>query len=173
MNKKKYSSDFPDLESKLARVMDRLGVQRYQYDWTSSKNNASCFVEMEYQGRWYRFDNDRAKSAASGRGLVFPSDLFAAVVYALEGLARAVEQGIFSLDMLLVGLPQLEAHAPKVEACFLELGFSARPESADDVKRQYRHLAKSVHPDAGGDRTAFDALTQNYEQCLKLMEVRT
>lgn len=167
--KKKYSSTGEDMERKLARVMERLGVEKYDYDWAQRRGGAECYVEMVYRGAAYRFENSAAKSAANGRGLVYASDLFASVVYALEGLARAVEQDIFTLDMLLKGVPSLPAGKP-LEPCFQRMGFTERPESVDVVKAKYRMLAKVYHPDACGDPEAFRLLTEDYKACLGLME---
>lgn len=167
--KKQYSISFDELEKKLARVMKRLNVENYQSDWTHGKAGSSCFVEMIYNGHAYRFENSTDKSAACGRNLTYASDLFAAVVYSLEGLARAVEQGIFTLDMLLEGVPALPV-ASSLEPCFQALGFSEKPQSADDVKANYKRLAKVMHPDAGGDSEAFRVLTDNYNACLRVME---
>lgn len=168
---KQYRGTTEDFEAKLARVMARLGVDEdhYQSNWTSGKGGASCWVEMQYAGSVYRFENSTEKSRQCGRDLVYVSDLFGAVVYALEGLARAVEQGIFTLDMLLSGALALPA-APEVEPCFAALGFDRRPATAEEVLAKYRRMAKVMHPDKGGDVNAFVALKTNTDQCLKLME---
>lgn len=166
---KQYRGDTSFFEGKLARVMDRLGVETYQCDWMQTRGNSTCFVEMRYGGSTYRFENSAEKSKACGRDLYFVSDLLASIVYSLEGLARAVEQGIFTLDMLLAGVPALPA-TKELDSCFQAMGFSAWPESADQVKAQFRKLSKVMHPDAGGDSEAFRRLVDNYERCLKLME---
>ncbi len=165
--RKQYSGDFDAYEAKLKRVMDRLGVQNYQYDWTQKKGGSSCFVEMQYGGATYRFENSTEKSKECGQNLIYPSDLFAAIIYSLEGLARAIERGIFTLDMLLAGVPQLPAGS-KLDSCFAAMGFSAYPETESQIKEQYRRMAKVLHPDKGGDAAAFDTLQQNYEECLRL-----
>lgn len=167
-----YKATLEQSETKLTRVMERLGVEHYQSDWTSGKTGASCTVEMMYKGHAYRFENDTAKSAACGRNLTSVRDLFAALVLALECLARSVEQGIFTLDMLLDGKLALPEGKP-LEPCFAALGFSARPETAYDVTARYRQLCKVVHPDAGGNEEDFVELNDNYRQCLELMESGT
>lgn len=166
--KKYYTGTTEDFEKKLGRVMDRLGVEQYQSNWNQGKDGASCFVEMVYGGKVYRFENSSQKSACCGRNLKFVSDLFAEVVYSLEGLARAVEKGIFTLDMLLAGVPALPA-APPMEPCFVAMGFSSMPAGEDEVKEQYRRMAKVLHPDAGGDEAAFKTLNGNYEACLEIV----
>lgn len=169
---KKYIGDTEHFEAKLERVLNRLGAETYQCDWMRTKGNSICFVEMQYKGMTYRFENSVEKSRACGRDLFYVSDLLASIVYSLEGLARAVEQGIFTLDMLLAGVPALPA-AKELDSCFLAMGFSAWPESPDQVKAQFRKLSKVMHPDAGGDSDAFRRLVENYERCLKLMEEAT
>lgn len=168
--RKGYKASIEESEAKLARVMERLGVEHYQSDWTSGKSGASCIVEMMYKGHAYRFENDTAKSAACGRGLKSAKDLFAALVLALECLARSVEQGIFTLDMILDGKLALPEGKP-LEPCFEALGFSTRPTDVEDVRRAYRELAKTMHPDAGGDPDVFMALRDNYRKAMELMGV--
>lgn len=166
--RKQYTGTTEDFEKKLGRVMTRLGVDKYQSNWTQGKGGASCFVEMMYGGKVYRFENSSEKSAACGRNIVYVSDLFAEVVYSLEGLARAVEKGIFTLDMLLAGVPALPS-APPLEPCFVAMGFSSMPQGEVEVKEQYRRLARVMHPDAGGDEEAFKTLSKNYDACLEIV----
>lgn len=168
---KRYAGNGRDMERKLARVMERLGVAEdaYTYDWTQSRGRCSCFVEMRYRGSAYWFENDTEKSRACGRNLSCASDLFAAVVYSLEGLARAVEQGIFTLDMLLTGVPALPV-AVSLAQCFTALGFDRQPAAAEEVRERYRQLAKKAHPDTGGDKEEFLRLTEAYRACLAALE---
>ena len=42
MARKKYSGGFEEYESKLKRVMERLGVKQYKYDWSRNE----CFIEF-------------------------------------------------------------------------------------------------------------------------------
>lgn len=170
--KKQYTGTTEDFEKKLGRVMGRLGVEKYQSNWSQGKDGASCFVEMMYGGKVYRFENSSQKSAACGRNLYYVSDLFAEVVYSLEGLARAVEKDIFTLDMLLTGVPALPA-APPMEPCFAAMGFSSMPSCETEVKAQYKRLAKVLHPDAdGGSEEAFTALKENYAACLEIVRAK-
>lgn len=167
--KKHYAGNMEIFEQKLKRVMERLGVREFRYDWNQSRGGSSCWVEMHYNTGVYRFENSAEKSARCGRELIYVSDLFAAVVYSLEGLARAVEQGIFTLDMLLAGVPALPA-APALEPCFRAMGFTVRPTDAEEVRTQYKHLAKTFHPDTGGSTETFAALVEDYRACMALLE---
>ena len=172
MSEKQYRATLDDSEKKLDRVMERLGVEKYESNWTSGKAGNSCYVEMLYGGRAYRFENSTAKSYECGRKLAHTSDLFAAVVLSLEALARAVEQGIFSLDMLLEGKLALPEGQP-LEPCFQALGFASRPKSKDEVKEAYRRMSKAMHPDKGGNEEEFIVLNENYRRCLELLGIAT
>lgn len=168
MNRKQYIASFEESEKKLERVMARLGVKDYQSNWTSGKGGSSCYVEMRYGASTYRFENSTEKSAKCGRGLTYASDLFAAVVYSLEGLARAVEQGIFSLDMLLVGVPALP-EATSLPPCFTALQIFGGKPTEEDVEASYKRLCKVAHPDAGGSKAAFMALTEARDAALEYL----
>ncbi len=165
---KQFSYNTADFERKLARVMERIGADKYQVDWNSTKADTTVFVEMRYKGSTYRFENSKAKSRLCGRNYDNIADLLGSIVYSLEGLARAVEQGIFTLDMLLAGVPALPT-VSNIEPCFRALGFSQRPKSADEVKAKYRAFVKVLHPDAGGSAEQFEQLTRDYAECLKLL----
>lgn len=165
---KQYSGNITDFEKKLKRVMDRLSVSKYQYDWTSSKTGSTVFVEMLYNGQTYRFENSKLKSAQCGRNFDTISDLFGSIVYSLEGLARAVEQDIFTLDMLLTGVPSLPAATP-LEPCFEALGFTEMPKDHAELQTQYRHMVKVMHPDHGGSSEAFISLKENYAKCEEIL----
>lgn len=58
-----------------------------------------------------------------------------------------------------------------MEPCFTALGFANRPATIEDIKTQYRRLAKVMHPDSGGSKEEFTALTKNYNACLRAMKV--
>lgn len=146
---RKYKGSREEYEQKLGRVMGRLGVQVYDYDWS----RRGCWVQMVYAGRAYRFENSVDKSAESG-----PAEQRDGPVCSdsarTEGLARAIENGIFTLDMLMAGVPALSA-AADIPDCFKAMGFEWLPEDTGAVKAKYRELAKNAHPDAGGDEETF------------------
>lgn len=151
-------------EAKLEKVMARLGVEQYDYDWSRFE----CWVSFVYKGQPYRFSHSVENAKAHGVNIRYGSDVFAQVVLSLEDLARMVERGIYDLSTWAAGMKYLPA-AESVESCFAALGFLDRPESAEAVKAQYRRMAKAMHPDVGGDGAAFQAMTENYRRCLDLM----
>lgn len=58
----------------------------------------------------------------------------------------------------------------KIDPCFLALGFTKIPDSEEEIKSQYKKMAKIMHPDAGGNEESFKSLTINYEKCLGILE---
>lgn len=160
----KQYGDVGSYEAKLEKVMKRLGVDNYNYDWT----RRSCFVEFWLDGQYYRFDHSIENAKAHGQNVVYGSDVFAQVVLALEDIARITERGIYELQTWISGLKSLPP-APSLDSCFVALGFSQKPENIDDVKSAYKRLAKVVHPDCGGSEDSFRVLSENYEKCIEAM----
>ena len=42
--------------------------------------------------------------------------------------------------------------------------------SDKEIKSAFRKLAQKYHPDAGGDSSSFDALSNNYAKCMEMFE---
>lgn len=162
-NKKLYSGNY---ENKLTRVMGRLGVDHYNYDWTRQ----DCFIEFTYYGQTYRFEHSLSKAEATGQHIVYVSDLFAQLVMTLEDIARMSERGIYQLTTWIEGMKALP-QAKTVPQCFTALGFTEMPETEEQIKARYRRMAKVMHPDTGGNEEAFNILKNNYSECLKKWEV--
>ena len=152
-------------EAKLEKVMARLGVEQYDYDWSRFE----CWVSFAYKGQLYRFSHSVQNAQDHGVNIKYGSDVFAQVVLSLEDLSRMVERGIYDLGTWVSGMKYLP-EAQKLEPCFLALGFAERPKDADTVKQQYRRMAKAMHPESGGNEAACQALTENYEKCLEIVE---
>jgi hypothetical protein len=123
MANKQYGSA-QSYESKLARVMERLGVKEYDYNF----DRHGCWIEFRYRGELYRFDHSVAKAKSRGVNLTYGSDAFAQVVIALEDLARMVELGIYDLSTWVAGLRFLPPPV-EVPACFRDLGFDQIPDA--------------------------------------------
>lgn len=150
--KKMYKQEPAAYERKLQTVMTRMGVgKQYKYDY----GRFTAWVEFFYKGRAYRFEQSIEKAAKKGIKLCYGSDCFAQVVLWLEALARAGELGIYTLQAILEGLPALPAPLPE---CFRILGFSEVPLTEDEIRTQYKVMAKTAHPDAGGSAEAFSVL---------------
>ncbi len=161
----KQYADVIVYEAKLEKVMARLGVDNYNYDWT----RRSCFVEFWIDGQYYRFEHSVDNARAHGQNVMYGSDIFAQVVLTLEDIARMTERGIYELQTWIAGLKALPP-AQMLDPCFIALGFSEKPENADQIKAAFKRLAKVLHPDSGGDAAAFRQLKTNYDLCLQAVE---
>lgn len=154
-------------EAKLEKVMARLGVEQYDYDWSRRE----CWIEFYYKGQLYRFDHSIDNARAHGINIQYGSDVFAQVVLSLEDLARMVERGIYDLSTWVAGMKYLPAAKP-IKPCFAFLQFDQKP-SKDELKSRYRDLVKVYHPDKGGTEEQFIKLHTAYEECLKEYEEAT
>lgn len=151
-------------EAKLERVMERLGVESFDYDWSRFE----CWVEFTYKGSKYRFAHGLENARQHGVNLKYGSDAFAQVVLSLEDLARMVERGIYDLSTWVAGMKMLPA-PEAIESCFVALGFTETPASIEQVKTRFRQLAKALHPDAGGNENDFLALKNNFDECVHIL----
>lgn len=168
MGAKKHYGSSEEYEQKLKRVMDRLGVSEYRYDW----NRTETYVEFCYKGQWYHFENNFEKSAKAyektHKKISYVSDLFAQIVLALESLARLTEQGLYELSYWIEGMKMLPP-ASSVPACFAVLGFNHIPNTDEELKQRFRQLVKVAHPDGGGSEEQFQVLKRNYLECQAYM----
>lgn len=152
-------------ESKLEKVMSRLGIEKYNYNW----DRFSCWVEFSYKGQLYRFSHSIENAKNHGQTVRYGSDVFAQVVLSLEDLARMVERGIYDLGTWVAGMKYLPP-AAEIPDCFRVLGYEQIPGGRDEVTRRYRSLAKSAHPDAGGSKEQFQVLTAAYDKATEYFE---
>lgn len=164
MATKQYASG-ESYEKKLHKVMERLGVKDFNYNW----DRFSCYVEFRYKNDLYRFDHTLEKAKTKGINLKYGSDVFAQVVLALEDLARMVERGIYDLSTWVSGMKYLPAPV-EIPSFFQFLGFAEIPASQGDVDVRYKTLAKQMHPDAGGETEDFQKLKNAAEQAKKYLE---
>ena len=160
----KQYADASTYENKLKRVMERLAITEFNWDY----NRGGSWVEFRYKGSLYRFDHSVEKAKAKGMTLSYGSDAFAQIVLALEDLSRMVERGIYDLQTWVSGMKYLPP-VVEVPSFFKILGFERLPESVEDVKIRYRALAKQLHPDVGGKEEDFQNLNQASEECIKYM----
>ena len=148
-------------EAKLEKVMTRLNVDSFDYDWSRFE----CWVSFKYKGQYYKFSHSMENAKAHGVNVKYGSDLFAQVVLSLEDLARMVERGIYDLSTWVAGMQYLPPPRD-IKDCFKALGFTELP-TEEEVKSRYKKLSKALHPDNGGSQEEFMELTRNYEECLE------
>ena len=164
MPTKQYASA-DNYEAKLEKVMGRLGIKEYNYNW----DRFSCWVQFTYRGQLYRFEHSIENAKKHGQTVRYGSDVFAQVVLALEDLARMVERGIYDLSTWVAGMKCLPP-AAAVPEYFKVLGFERVPESIDEINIRYKQLARYAHPDAGGSAEQFRILTESRERALAYVE---
>lgn len=157
-NRKRYQSA-DAYEKKLERVMERLGVTNYNYNWDRWEG----WVEFHYRGELYRFNHSTKKAQERGVDIKFGSDAFAQIVLSLEDLARMVERGIYELSTWVAGMKYLP-EAVETPTFFRTLGFTEIPSTPEDVTLRYRDLVKLTHPDVGGEREDFEAIQRAAEK---------
>lgn len=157
--RRKQYADAEVYERKLAKVMERLTVKDFNWNW----DRYGAWVQFRYKGDLYQFDHSVEKAKARGVHLVYGSDAFAQVVLALEDLARMVERGIYDLSTWVAGMKMLPS-AVEIPSFFRVLGFEQIPSDIEEVKVRFRSLSKQLHPDAGGDSKDFEALKNAAEQ---------
>lgn len=167
MATKKQYADVSFYENKLCKVMERLSVTEYDYNW--SRNDA--YVSFFYKGQAYRFEHSVEKVNSLGKmKLTYGSDVFAQLVLALEDLARMVERGIYDLSVWCAGMKFLPQKT-ELPQCFQTLGFYVNQDypSEKDVEDVYKALLKRVHPDNGGSTEEFIKIKGAYDECMKLL----
>lgn len=167
MAAKKQYADVQFYENKLQKVMERLGVTDYDYNW--SRHDA--YVSFFYKGQSYRFEHSVEKVNALGKmKLTYGSDVFAQVVLALEDLARMVERGIYDLSTWCAGMKFLPKN--ELPECFQTLMFYSdlnEYPSLEEVEDAYKIMLKQTHPDNGGSTTAFIAVQKAYKECKNIL----
>lgn len=165
MGTRKQYGAADNYEQKLSRVMERLGIKDFNYNF----DRFGCWVEFRYRNELYRFEHSIEKARVKGIDLRYGSDAFAQVVLALEDLARMVERGIYELGTWVPGMKFLP---PPVElpGFMKALGFEQIPAGSEDVKERFRQLAKKLHPDAGGSEEDFMRLKDAAEKAMKYFE---
>lgn len=158
---KKYT-DPEFYEKKLSKVMERFGVDSYDWDY----NRSGGWVQFTYKSQVYRFEHTVENARAHGVDLNYGSDAFAQIVLALEDLARIVGRGIYDLQNWVAGMKALP-EAVYIPDFLRTLGFEHVPTDAKEVEKAYRVKAAVVHPDKGGSNEAFIAVKAAYDAALK------
>ncbi len=159
MAQTKHYADSITYENKLKKVMERLGVEKFNYDW----NRHECWIEFYYNDGFYRFEHSVEKSKGTKLMLQYGSDAFAQLVLALEDLARLVERGIYELQTWVSGLKALPA-APVLPAWAITMNLDSLPKDINEAKVVYLKLAKDLHPDKGGSHEDFISLQKAMKQ---------
>lgn len=161
----KQYGDANNYEAKLKRVMERLAIKEYDYNF----DRHGSWVEFRYKGQLYRFDHNVEKAQLRGMKLQYGSDAFAQIVLALEDLSRMVERGIYDLQTWVSGMKYLPS-VVELPSFIKYLGFEEIPSNEDEITARYKNLAKQMHPDVGGNEDDFLKLNKACEDSVRYIK---
>ena len=68
---------------------------------------------------------------------------------------------IYDLSTWVAGMKALPAPS-NIPECFVKLGFTEMP-TIDSLRRRWKQIAKTAHPDAGGDEQYFITMKTAYD----------
>jgi hypothetical protein len=143
---RRYAREREWYEKKLKKIMEEFGA-----GWTLRYDRwEGAALDFTYKGVTRRFER-----VIDNQNIHFASDCLAQIALGMEKLLWLKREGIFDLDVLAAGLPELPAPMP--EWC-RTMGLNRIPDSLDELEARYRQRMKIVHPDAGGTNEAFRQL---------------
>ncbi|OLO28645.1 hypothetical protein BTR23_17160 [Alkalihalophilus pseudofirmus] len=121
-------------ESKLIKVMKRLKIVDYHFNWDRN----SCFIEFQYQENTYRLEHSAERAKLKGivrlrNGL----DCLNELVQSLEDLCKITERGTYNLETWLIAMKQSFPPAEEL------------PEYLEEVHIRYKSLGKQNHDEYG------------------------
>lgn len=148
-------------EYKLERVMKRLGVDSYNFNW----DRWGCYVDFRYKGEVYRFEHSVEKARSRGVELRNGSESFIEVVMTFEDMANIVERGIYGLETWAKGIKYLP-NPDEVPAYFKTLGFAEVPDSPEDVRQRYQTLTSQLPADGREKEEKHEQLKSAAEEAL-------
>ncbi|MGM0876236.1 MAG: hypothetical protein ACQEWV_16065 [Bacillota bacterium] len=117
-------------ERKLKRVMKRLKIEDFNFNWDRS----SCFIEFHYQENSYRIEHSVQK--AKEKGLIVLRnglDCLSELVQSLEDLCQIIERGTYKLETWISGMKQ-SSSVEEIPDEFLE-----------EVHIRYKSFGKQEH----------------------------
>lgn len=157
-NTKQYASP-EKYEEKLQRVMDRLSIDKFDWDY----NRHGAWITFWYKGELYKFEQTIEKAKARGLDLKYGSDAFAQLVLALEDLVRLVERGIYDLQSWVSGMKALP-DTSSLPWWVSTLNLKCIPTTYEEITSAFKKCALTEHPDKGGTDERFILLKRAKEE---------
>ncbi|WP_332634135.1 hypothetical protein [Halalkalibacter flavus] len=127
--KTSYSKEQDMCERKLVKIMKRLNVAYFDYNWDRS----SCYIEFRYHETLYKMEHSADK--ATGTGVAeFKSglDCLVELVETLEDLCQIIDRGTYKLETWLSGMQK----TPLIED---------KPESLENTQIKHKLSEKQNH----------------------------
>ncbi|MFC2949842.1 hypothetical protein [Virgibacillus sediminis] len=97
-------------ERKLSRVMKRLRVRNFNFNW----DRKSCFIEFRYQERSYRLEHSIEKAKKRGIFLNNGLDCLLELTKSLEDLCGIIERGTYPFEAWIAGMEQATAQEEEI-----------------------------------------------------------
>ncbi|MFB4165735.1 hypothetical protein ACE1TI_18515 [Alteribacillus sp. JSM 102045] len=123
-------------ERKLAKVMKRLKIENYNFNW----DRVSCVVEFRYKEKSYKMEHSVQKAKQKGIILRNGLDCLNEMIETLDDLCEIIDRGTFKLETWIAGMNQ----SPSEEEV---------PEYEEEFHIRYKSLAKQNHSE--NDRNEF------------------
>lgn len=157
---RRYTRSPDEYRAKLVKVVAEFGLTTSEWELRYDRWEGAA-LDFTYKGITRRFER-----AIDKQTIWHASDCLAQIALSMEKLLWMKREGIFDLDVLTAGLPQLPSPIPE---CFRELGFNVRPATIAEVEKQFRKMAPTAHPDTVGSDEAFKRLGRAKDEALLLV----
>ncbi|MFC7063393.1 hypothetical protein [Halobacillus seohaensis] len=89
-------------ERKLTRVMKRLQIEDFNFNWDRS----SCFIEFSYQDHSYKLEHSIEKAKKRGILLKNGLDCLIELTSSLEDLCVIIDRGTYNFETWIAGMKQ-------------------------------------------------------------------
>jgi hypothetical protein len=167
--KKEYEKSLKEYDTLLKNALVRLGVEEADILMDRDMVDGG-YVQFTYKGKAWIFERTKEIAEKHGELLKNGKAAWAQLVYGVQDLVRLEKRGVFDFTSgRVVGLRELPAPVT-VPSYFSILQFTEIPSSLEELKKRYRELVKTAHPDNGGDPQRFQMLQQAYDQAIKYFE---
>ncbi len=155
MGKSKY-------EKKLDIIMNNLKIEKYDYNW----DRYGSWVQFHYKDNRYKLEHNIEKARLQGMIMNYGSEAFAQIVLALEDLYRAINRGIYNLDIWLSGM-KMSSEKNSANGFYELLGFNQQPSSVEEIWEQYHKRIKDFNLDNNGEQPAVKTLKEAAEKAVE------
>ena len=157
-------------KKELRGVLAKMEVERYDIH---EFMNQSCRIAFVRDGREYQFICDEFNNypdnlRAAERGIHLLWLIFED--YMVRTADVPVDFGVIFMGFAVTEGQKILAITDGQKACWDVMGLP-KDSTAQEINKRYRELAKTSHPDNGGDAVEFKRLTQAMEEVLE-MKVR-
>ncbi|GAB3056244.1 hypothetical protein [Virgibacillus ainsalahensis] len=89
-------------EKKLTRIMKRLRVRNYEFNWDRN----SCIIEFQYQEQSYKLEHSVEKAKKRGIFLNNGLECLAELTQSLEGICDIIDRGTYKFETWIAGMVQ-------------------------------------------------------------------